>query len=136
MDTRPDDSVSSDPPLVQVEGVVRTFLEGSRRREVLAGVDLEIGAGERLALLGRSGSGKSTLLNLLGAIDRADAGRIRIAGRDLTAAPERERTLFRRRHIGFVYQFYNLIPTLDVAENLGLPLELNGVPEAEITDRV
>jgi putative ABC transport system ATP-binding protein len=126
----------ADGALVRMQGVVRAFDEGARRREVLRGVDLEIAEGERLALLGRSGSGKSTLLNLLGAIDRPDGGRISVAGRDLTAASERERTLFRRRHVGFVYQLYNLIPTLTVAENLGLPLELNGLPEDEIAERV
>jgi putative ABC transport system ATP-binding protein len=79
-----------------------------------------------VALLGRSGSGKSTILNLIGGIDRPDAGEVWLGGTNLTALPERERTLFRRQHLGFVYQSYNLIPTLSVEENLLLPLELNG----------
>jgi len=131
--------VEHDPPslpTVRLEGVTRSYGEGSRRRDVLRDVNLEIAAGERLALLGRSGSGKSTLLNLLGAIDRPDAGRILIGNRDLSRAGERERTLFRRRHVGFVYQFFNLIPTLSAGDNLGLPLELNRVGEAEIQARV
>jgi len=121
---------------VRLQGVTRSFGQGALRREVLKEVDLEIAPGERLALLGRSGSGKSTLLNLLGAIDRPDAGAILIGDRDLSRAAERDRTLFRRRHIGFVYQFFNLIPTLSAGDNLGLPLELNGVAEAEIRRRV
>jgi putative ABC transport system ATP-binding protein len=123
-------------PTVRLEGVNRSYGEGAQRREVLRDVNLEVAAGERLALLGRSGSGKSTLLNLLAAIDRPNAGRILIRGRDLAGAGDRERTLFRRRFVGFVYQFFNLIPTLSAGDNLGLPLELNGVAESEIRTRV
>lgn len=112
--------------LLALRGLARTYKEGDRIRQVLAGVDLDLRAGEAVALLGRSGSGKSTLLNLIGGIDQASAGEVRIDGVTLTELSERERTLFRRRHIGFVYQSYNLIPTLTVEENLLLPLELNG----------
>jgi putative ABC transport system ATP-binding protein len=94
---------------------------------VLDHLDLEVAPGETVALMGRSGSGKSTLLNLICGIDRPDAGTIDIDGECITALPERQRTLFRRRHIGFVYQFFNLIPTLDAEENVRLALELNGV---------
>ncbi|MBV9316269.1 MAG: ABC transporter ATP-binding protein, partial [Gammaproteobacteria bacterium] len=90
--------------------------------------DADIGAGERVAVMGRSGSGKSTLLNLVSGIDRPDSGAVHIAGLEVSALAEPARTLFRRAHIGFVYQFFNLIPTLDVAENVRLVLELNGVP--------
>ena len=85
-----------------------------------------------MAILGRSGSGKSTLLNLISGIDRPDRGSIEVDGREITQLTEPARTLFRREHIGFVYQFFNLIPTLDVEENVRLVLELNGVrgPEA------
>ncbi len=93
---------------------------------MLQGLDAEFLSGEFVAVVGRSGCGKSTLLNLISGIDSPDAGRIEIAGHDITRMPERERTLFRRRHIGFVYQFFNLIPTLTVLENLCLPLALNG----------
>lgn len=129
-------STSDSSVLLAVRGLRRAYTEGERTREVLRDVDLEVRAGEFLALLGRSGSGKSTLLNLIGGIDRPDAGDIRIAGTHVTALTERERTLFRRRHIGFVYQFYNLLPTLTVEENLLLPLELNGRTGAAATDTV
>jgi putative ABC transport system ATP-binding protein len=112
--------------LLQLRGLTRSYTEGERTRVVLAGIDLDVRAGECVALLGRSGSGKSTILNLIGGIDRPDAGEVWLGGTNLTALPERERTLFRRQHLGFVYQSYNLIPTLSVEENLLLPLELNG----------
>lgn len=94
---------------------------------VLDGADARFHAGEVVAIVGRSGSGKSTLLNLVSGIDRPDSGEVEISGRLITSLGEPERTLFRRAHIGFVYQFFNLIPTLDVEENVRLPLELNGV---------
>jgi putative ABC transport system ATP-binding protein len=129
-------SASNSSMLLAVRDLRRAYTEGERTREVLRGVDLEVRAGEFLALLGRSGSGKSTLLNLISGIDRPDAGDIRIADTRVTALNERERTLFRRRHIGFVFQFYNLLPTLTVEENLLLPLELNGRAGAAATDAV
>ncbi len=105
----------------------RSFHEGGRVHRVLQGLDAQIGSGERVAIMGRSGSGKSTLLNLISGIDRADGGAVHIDGTEVTALGEPARTLFRRAHIGFVYQFFNLIPTLDVLENVRLVLELNGV---------
>ncbi len=94
---------------------------------VLDGAEARIHAGEVVAIVGRSGSGKSTLLNLVSGIDRADSGEVVIGDRIVTSMEEPERTLFRRAHLGFVYQFFNLIPTLDVEENVRLPLELNGL---------
>jgi len=117
------------PPLVSLRGVSKTFVEGETRHPVLEGVELDIARGEFVVLLGRSGSGKSTLLNLISGIDVADSGSIEVAGTPLHAVGEQERSLFRRRHIGFVFQFFNLLPTLTVAENVRLPLQLNGLDE-------
>lgn len=94
-------------------------------RCVLSGLDLEVEAGEFIAILGRSGSGKSTLLNLLGAMDKPTSGALEVAGVDLTRIDEAGQTRFRRHHLGFVFQSFNLIPVLDVRRNLCLPLELN-----------
>ncbi len=113
-------------PLVTITHLSKSFEEGGKERTVLHEVDLEIGRAEFVVLLGKSGSGKSTLLNLLGGIDTPTTGSIQIAGIDLTALNEHDRTLFRRKHIGFIFQFYNLLPTLTVEENILLPLELNG----------
>ncbi|MGC1730042.1 MAG: ABC transporter ATP-binding protein, partial [Steroidobacteraceae bacterium] len=114
----------------------RSFREGELLHPVLDGVDASVAGGESVAITGRSGSGKSTLLNLISGIDRADAGTVDFDGREVTAMAEPERTLFRRAHIGFVYQFFNLIPTLDVAENVRLVLELNGVGARAARQRV
>ena len=112
--------------LVRLEGLTKTYQEGDRLRPVLDGLDARFAAGDLIVLLGRSGSGKSTLLNLVSGIDLPTSGAVTIAGTDLTALSERERTLFRRRHIGFVFQAFNLIPTLSVLENLLFPMELIG----------
>jgi putative ABC transport system ATP-binding protein len=101
-------------------------MEGVRSHVVLDGVAAVVRRGERVAILGPSGSGKSTLLNLICGIDLPDAGSVRVAGTDLTDLSERDRTLFRRHHVGFVFQFFNLLPTLTVLENLLLPVELKG----------
>jgi putative ABC transport system ATP-binding protein len=114
----------TEPPLVALHGVTRQFREGDRTRDVLRGVDLEIARGETAVLLGPSGSGKSTLLNLVSGIDAPDAGRVIVDGVDLTRLSERDRTLFRRDRIGFVFQFFNLIATLTVEENVLFPVEL------------
>jgi putative ABC transport system ATP-binding protein len=113
--------------VLSIRQLSRSFREGGRIHRVLDGLDAEVGSGERVAVMGRSGSGKSTLLNLVSGIDRADSGAVHVDGLEVTALGEPARTLFRRAHIGFVYQFFNLIPTLDVAENVRLVLELNGV---------
>ena len=100
-------------------------------RVVLQNAHAEFQSGEITAILGKSGSGKSTLLNLISGIDAPDSGQIWVNGQDLTALPERDRTLFRRSQIGFVFQFFNLIPTLTVGENVSLPLELNHLSRSE-----
>jgi putative ABC transport system ATP-binding protein len=113
--------------LIVIRQLCRSFTEGTGVHRVLDGVDARIHAGEVVAIMGRSGSGKSTLLNLVSGIDRADSGEVAIGGRIVTSMGEPERTLFRRAHLGFVYQFFNLIPTLDVEENVRVVLELNGI---------
>ena len=117
-------------PAVVLEHITKTYREGDSERTVLHDVSVAIGAGEIAVLIGRSGSGKSTLLNLIAGIDRPTSGRVLVDGTDLTALDEDARTRFRRRHIGFVFQFFNLIPLLTVEENLLLPLELNGAADA------
>ncbi|MDX1430376.1 MAG: ABC transporter ATP-binding protein [Rhodothermales bacterium] len=130
-------------PIVAVTNLSKSFSEGGDNRRVLDGLDLTIERGELVVLLGRSGAGKSTLLNLVSGLDTPDRGSVVLGGTNLEALSERERTLFRRRHIGFVFQSFNLIPTLTVIENILLPLELNGgvQPEglrraAELLERV
>jgi len=113
--------------LIVIRQLCRSFSEGTGVHRVLDRVDASIGAGEVVAIVGRSGSGKSTLLNIVSGIDRADSGEVAIGGRIVTSMQEPERTLFRRTHVGFVYQFFNLIPSLDVEENVRLALELNGI---------
>jgi putative ABC transport system ATP-binding protein len=111
---------------VEVRSVSKAFDEGERSREVLRDLSLDVAPGEVVALVGRSGSGKSTLLNVIAGIDRPSAGTIAVDGQVVSGLAERERTLFRRRHMGFVFQFFNLLPTLTVEENVLLPLELVG----------
>ncbi|HEX2980631.1 MAG TPA: ABC transporter ATP-binding protein, partial [Anaerolineaceae bacterium] len=107
------------------------YQEGGENRLVLHETSVGFARGEFVAILGKSGSGKTTLLNLISGIDRVDRGDIFLDGKRLTGMSEQERTLFRRRNIGFVFQFFNLIPTLTVWENVTLPLELNGALNAE-----
>ena len=114
--------------LVRLADVAYRYREGGRERAVLQDVQGEIRRGEYVVLLGQSGSGKTTLLNLVAGLDLPQAGEVSVDGVALNRLGERERTLFRRRRIGFVYQFFNLLPTLSVAENILLPSELNGVP--------
>jgi putative ABC transport system ATP-binding protein len=109
----------------------KSYYEGDVRRVVLQNAHAEFQPGEITAILGKSGSGKSTLLNLISGIDSPDSGQVWVDGQDLTAMSEHNRTLFRRARIGFVFQFFNLIPTLTVGENVSLPLELNRVPHPQ-----
>jgi putative ABC transport system ATP-binding protein len=113
-------------PLIELRSLTKIYEEGSRRRTVLCDVSTTIARGELAVLVGRSGSGKSTLLNLLSGIDLPTSGEVVVDGGEIARLTERERTLFRRDRIGFVFQFFNLIPTLTVEENVLLPLELKG----------
>jgi len=118
-----------------LESVSRSFGAGEHRRCVLDRVSLSIPAATETAIIGRSGCGKSTLLNIISGIDRPDAGRVIFDGQDLNALREPQRTVFRRRKVGFVYQFFNLLPTLDVEENVRLVLALDGIAAAECRRR-
>ena len=118
--------MNTTPDLVAVRDLQCSFTEGGQRHAVLAGIDLQLAAGETVALVGRSGSGKSTLLNLISGLAVPDSGHIAVAGRDIRRLDEKQRTLLRRRQIGFIYQFFNLIETLSVFDNIMLPLELDG----------
>lgn len=111
--------------MVSLRGVSKSFKEGGHPRPVLTALDLHAQTGQILALLGRSGAGKSTLLNLISGMELPDLGEVFVNNTPVHALDERSRTLFRRREVGFVFQFFNLIPTLTVLENLLLPMELN-----------
>lgn len=123
-------------PVVCLRAVEKLVREGGAARAVLSGVDLEVGPSEAVALLGRSGSGKSTLLNLIAGIDEPDGGQVVTAGLDVTSADERARAALRTRSLGFVFQSFHLLPTLTVAENIALPLELAGLAASESRARV
>jgi ABC-type lipoprotein export system ATPase subunit len=112
--------------VVRARGLVKTFGEGRVARRVLDGADLAVEAGEVVAVLGRSGSGKSTLLHLLGGLDRPEAGSIELAGVDVARASERELSALRRRHVGFVFQFFHLLPELSGEANVLLAGRIRG----------
>lgn len=122
-------------PIITLKNIHKSFQEGAKSRSVLNQVNAVIDQGEFTAILGKSGSGKSTLLNLISGIDQPDQGSVTVNGKDITALSENARTLFRRHNIGFVFQFFNLIPTLSVLENVVLPLEINGTPLKQARQR-
>jgi len=124
-------AVNRSSSLVQLDQVSKTYQEGDTDHVVFQDLSATIQRGEFVVLMGRSGAGKSTLLNLVSGIDAPDGGRVVIGDTDLTTLSETERTLFRRGHIGFVFQSFNLISTLTVAENITLPLELAGRGDEE-----
>lgn len=122
-------STSPEHPFVyRTEGLKRFYGEGAARVEALRGVDLDLPSGELIVFLGPSGSGKSTFLNILGGLDRASEGRVWFRGADLTTMSDDALTLYRRRHVGFVFQFYNLMPSLTARENVELVTEIAQAP--------
>lgn len=121
--------------LIRLVNVHKSFLQGDERRVVLDGASASFNEGAFIAVRGRSGSGKTTLLNLVAGLDVPDQGEIWIDDRDLATLGDKQRTLVRRRSIGIVFQFFNLIPTLNVLENVMLPAELAGQPAAELEAR-
>ena len=120
--------------MIKLQGVQKHF-EGKKRVTALAGVDLKIEKGEMVALIGPSGSGKSTLLNLIGGLDRPSAGEIHLDGQLLGGLNDDDLTRARRDKIGFIFQFFNLLPTLTCVENVSLPLHLRNWPAAKIRER-
>lgn len=112
--------------IVQLQNLTKRYTEGKISRTILDNVNVTFNEGEFVLLLGHSGSGKSTLLNLISGIDNPDSGDILVNGTAINQLNERQRTRFRREHVGFIFQFFNLIPTLSVFENITLPLQLNG----------
>ncbi len=117
--------------LVRLQKVVKSFRRGGEELVVLDGLDMEIPKGSFEALMGPSGSGKSTLLNLIAGLDRPTGGKVLVAGNDLGAMSDGQLAAFRARHLGFIFQSYNLMPVLTAAENVELPLLLTGLPSAE-----
>ncbi len=128
--------------MLTARGLVKTFGEGRAARRVLDGTDLDVAAGEIVVVLGRSGSGKSTLLHVLGGLDRPEAGIVEVAGERVTGAGERRLSALRRRHVGFVFQFFHLLPELSGEANVLLAARVRGAePEAaargrELVDRL
>ena len=120
----------NNPTLVSVEGVEKVFHRGSEEIHVLRDLNLKVPSGEFLALMGPSGSGKSTLLNLIGGLDRPTRGSVTIGGEGLAGLSDRRLAAWRARHIGFVFQLYNLMPTLNAERNIELPLLLTHLSKA------
>ena len=122
--------------MIRVDGLERDFGEGAARVRALDTLHLAVMRGEFVAITGPSGSGKSTLLNLLAGLDTPTAGEISIRGVSLSTMSDDEVTIFRRRHIGIIFQFFNLLPTLTAAENVALPLRADSIARREIAERV
>jgi putative ABC transport system ATP-binding protein len=134
----PEPGLASGAPVFRARGLTKTYRTGEVEVRALREVDLDIGRGEFVVLLGPSGSGKSTLLNILGGLDVPSAGEVRFRDQDLSGASEAQLTAYRRRHVGFVFQFYNLIPSLTVRENVALVTDIveQAMSVDEAIDRV
>jgi lipoprotein-releasing system ATP-binding protein len=114
--------------VMQAQNIAKSYSEGGSSLQVLDDVQLQIGRGERVAIIGSSGSGKSTLMNILGGLDRPSSGRVEVGGEDLYAVAERQRCEIRNRVLGFVYQFHHLLPEFTALENTAMPLLIRGTP--------
>jgi putative ABC transport system ATP-binding protein len=123
-------------PLVAIRALSKHYVRGDQVIPVLAGIDLDVYRGDYIALMGPSGSGKSTLLNLIAGIDKPSSGEIRIAGVDIARLSDAELAAWRAEHVGFIFQFYNLLPVLSAFENVELPLLLTGLGRRERRERV
>ena len=121
--------------MIEARGLRKVYKNGAKELEVLKGIDLKVGRSEVLAVLGPSGAGKSTLLHLLGGLDSPTAGKVMIDGADIYALGDRERARIRNRKIGFVFQFYHLLPEFDALENVMLPLLIKGGDGRDLRDR-
>jgi len=128
--------VSGAAPLVAIRGLSKHYVRGEQLIPVLVDIDLDIAEGDYVALMGPSGSGKSTLLNLIAGIDKPSAGEIRVAGVDIARLAEGDLATWRATHVGFIFQFYNLMPVLSAFDNVELPLMLTGLSRRERRDRV
>jgi len=122
-------------PLLEIRAVKKTYGSGELCVQALRGIDLKVEQGEFLAIMGPSGSGKSTLLHMLGGVDRATGGQVLLEGADMNTLSDDRRTILRRQRIGFIFQSFNLLPTLTAEENVTLPLELGGTPTSKARAR-
>jgi putative ABC transport system ATP-binding protein len=121
--------------LIEARGVTKTYDTGRVQVQALRGIDLEVARGDMIAIMGPSGCGKTTLLNCLAGLDGIDGGEIRIAGTEISTMPDNQRARYRAREMGFIFQFYNLLPVLSAVENVELPLLISGTPKREARER-
>lgn len=129
-------AIETSPPILETRGLTKEFRLGAGTIAVVRGIDLTVSRGEFVAIMGPSGSGKSTLLHLLGGLDQPTSGRVAIDGIDLAQLNDRRLTLLRREKTGFVFQFFNLLPTLTAYENIVLPITIAGGSERELRGRI
>ncbi len=118
------------PPMVELAGLELTLFSGAGAVNILRGIDVEIAAGEQVALVGASGAGKSSMMMVIGGLEHATAGMVRVAGKDLRSMSEDQLALFRRDHVGIVFQSFHLVPTMTALENVAIPLEFAGHADA------